>query len=180
MKTTKWILIVSTALLTLSFCTKKDEPGEEQTGEGKADITLTAGGEKYTIKGPCGWASAGGNRYIGANDGSNSLKTFSVFFNLENPPTQTTAYTLTGDMMDEDPGHITMNITELKNGGMFEYTSTSSSGKLTLEVSGKKITVKLDGITLKPTTESMIYKSLNTGAFSQQGTLSGTLEFYVE
>lgn len=173
--------MVSAVLLTLSFCTKKDEPSEEEeAGEGRADITLTAGGEKYTIQGPCGWASAGGNRYIGANDGSNSLKTFSVFFNLENPPSKTTTYTLTGDMLDEDPGHITMNITEMKNGGMFEYTSTSTSGKLTLEVSGKKITAKLDGITLKPTTESSIGKSLNTGAFSQPGTLSGTLEFYVE
>ncbi|MCY1373334.1 hypothetical protein D9M69_606020 [compost metagenome] len=73
-----------------------------------------------------------------------------------------------------------MNITEIKSGGMFEYTSTNTSGKLTLVVSGKKITVNLDGIILKPTTESMIYKSLNTGAFSQPGTLSGTLEFYAE
>lgn len=181
MKTAKWILMVSIVLLTLSFCTKKDAPGEEeQAGEGKADITLTAGGEKYTIKGPCGWASAGGNRYIGANDGSNSLKTFSTFFNLQEPPTKTTTYTLVDDSFDEDPTHITMNITELKNGGLFEYNSTDASGKLTLEVSGKKITVKLDGITLKPTIESNFYTSLNTGAFSQTGTLSGTLEFYVE
>ena len=182
MKTTRWILIVSTALLTLSFCTKKGEPAEEEAGgEGKANITLTAGGEKYTIQGPCGWASAGGNRYIGANDDSNSLKTFSAFFNLQNPPSKTTTYTLTGDSFDENPEHITMNITEIKSGGLFEYNSTSTSGKLTLEVSGKKITVKLDGITLKPRTEdSGFYKSLNTGAFSQQGTLSGTLEFYVE
>lgn len=176
MKTHRWILIVSTALFTLGFCTKKDEP-EGQSGEGKADITLTAGGEQYRIQGPCGWASAGGARYIGANEASNSLKTFSAFFNLENPPTQTTTYILVGDSFDEDPGHITMNVTEIKNGGMFEYTSTNTSGKLTLEVSGKKITVKLDGITLKPTTENPIYKSLNTGAFSQPGTLSGTLEF---
>lgn len=181
MKTTGWILIVSTALLTLSFCSAKKEPEpENQTGEGKADITLTAGGEQYKLKGPCGWASAGGTRYIGANEASNSLKTFSAFFNLENPPSKTTTYTLVGDSFDEDPAHITMNITEMKNGGMFEYTSTSSSGKLTLEVSGKKITAKLDGITLKPTTQNMVYKSLNTGAFSQPGTLSGTLEFYVE
>ncbi len=172
---------MSTALLTLSFCSAKKEPEpENQTGEGKADITLTAGGEQYKLKGPCGWASAGGTRYIGANEASNSLKTFSAFFNLENPPSKTTTYTLVGDSFDEDPAHITMNITEMKNGGMFEYTSTSSSGKLTLEVSGKKITAKLDGITLKPTTQNMVYKSLNTGAFSQPGTLSGTLEFYVE
>lgn len=174
-------MIVSTALLTLSFCSKKNDPEKEgQSQEGKADITLTAGGEQYKIQGPCGWASAGGTRYIGANEASNSLKTFSVFFNLENPPAKTTTYTLTGDSFDEDPGHITMNITEIKSGGMFEYTSTNTSGKLTLVVSGKKITVNLDGIILKPTTESMIYKSLNTGAFSQPGTLSGTLEFYAE
>lgn len=173
-------MIVSTALFTLSFCTKKNDP-EGQSQEGKANITLTAGGEQYKLQGPCGWASAGGTRYIGAHEASNSLKTFSAFFNLENPPSKTTTYTLTGDSFDEDPGHITMNITELKNGGMFEYTSTSASGKLTLEVSGKKITAKLDGITLKPTTgNSGFYTSLNTGAFSQPGTLSGTLEFYVE
>jgi len=179
MKTQGWILMVSTAVLTLSFCTKKNDP-EGQSQEGKANITLTAGGEQYKIQGPCGWASAGGTRYIGDNEASNSLKTFSAFFNLENPPAKTTTYTLVGDSFDEDPGHITMNITEIRSGGMFEYTSTSASGKLTLEVSGKKITAKLDGITLKPTTESIIYKSLNTGAFSQTGTLSGTLEFYVE
>lgn len=182
MKTTGWVLMVSTALLTLSFCTKKDAPGEEeQTGEGKADITLTAGGEKYTIKGPCGWASAAGNRYIGANDGSNSLKTFSAFFNLQEAPAKTTTYTLVSDSFDEDPAHITMNITEMKNGGLFEYNSTDNSGQLTLEVSGKKITVKLDGITLAPSTEDRgFYTSLNTGAFSNPGVLSGTLEFYVE
>lgn len=181
MKTQGRILIVITALFTLSFCTKKDEPeAEEQYKQGKAKITLTAGGEQYKIEGPCGWASAGGTRYIGANEASNSLKTFSAFFNLQNPPAKTTTYTLVGDILDENPGHITMNITELKNGGMFEYKSTNGSGKLTLEVDGKKITAKLDGITLKPTTESLIYKSLNTGAFSQSGTLSGTLEFYVD
>jgi len=181
MKTQGWILIVTTALFTFSFCTKKGEPGiPDETAEGKADITLTAGGEQYKIQGPCGWASAGGNRYIGANDGSNSLKTFSVFFNLDTPPAKTTTYTLVSDLFDEDPGHITMNITEIKSGGMLEYTSTDASGKLTVEVSGKKMKVKLDGITLKPTTQNSIYKSLNTGAFSQTGTLSGTLEFYVE
>ncbi len=179
MKTQGWVLIVCTALLTLSFCTKKNDP-EGQSQEGKANITLTAGGEQYKIQGPCGWASAGGTRYIGANDAASSLKTFSTFFNLENPPKQTTTYTLVADQFDEDPGHITMNITEIKNGGLFDYNSTNTSGKLTLVVSGKKISVNLDGITLKPTTESMIYKSLNTGAFSQPGTLSGTLEFYVE
>lgn len=172
-------MIVSTVLLTLSFCTKKNDP-EGEVGEGKANITLTAGGEQYKIQGPCGWASAGGTRYIGANDAVSSLKVFTTFFNLESPPKQTTTYTLIADQFDEDPGHITMNITEIKNGGLFEYSSTNTSGKLTLVVSGKKITANLDGITLKPTTESFFYTSLNTGAFTQTGTLSGTLEFYVE
>lgn len=180
MKTQGWILVAGTVLLTLSFCTAKKDP-EGQSQAGKAEITLSAGGEQYKITGPCGWASAGGARYIGANESSNSLKTFSAFFNLENPPSKTTTYTLVASSLDENPAHITMNITELKNGGLFEYTSTNASGQLTLEVSGKKITAKLDGITLKPTTEERgFYKSLNTGAFTQTGTLSGTLEFYVE
>lgn len=181
MKTLGLILVHVMMTFSMELCQKDEEmPGDDEgsAGGGKAAITLTAGGEQYKIEGPCGWASALGTKYIGANDAANNLKTFSAFFNIDNPPAKTTTYTLVGDVNDEDPTHIRMNITEIRGSSLFEYTSTNTSGKLTLVVSGNKVTADLSGITLKPTTdENPIFPSLNTGAFSKTGTLSGTLEF---
>jgi hypothetical protein len=160
----------------LTFCSK-DKVAAVNDEEGRGDITLTAGGEKYNVKGACGWASVGGAKYIGCRDDDNSLKTLSIFFNVDELPGSTTSYTLVGDVLDEDPKHVTMNITELKSGSLFEYTSTLSSGKITVEVSGKKVKLDLEGVKLKPTTSSPMYTSLNTGAFSKEGVLSGTIEF---
>ncbi len=152
---------------------------EENAQPGTAAITLTASGEAYKITGPCGWATVAGQRYIGANDSGNSLKTFSTYFNIDELPAVTTSYILVKDMNDTDPAHIWMNISEIRGGGLFEYTSNNSSGILTLKVEGKKVTVDLSGIVLQPTTgPSGAFTSLNTGAFSHPGTLSGNLVFY--
>jgi hypothetical protein len=180
MKTLGLILLHMMMTFSLELCQKDEEIAndDESAGAGKANIILTAGGEQYKINGPCGWASALGTKYIGANDAGNNLKTFSAFFNIDNPPAKTTTYTLVDDVNDEDPTHIRMNITEIRGSSLFEYTSTNTSGKLTLVVSGNKVTADLSGIILKPSTgENPIFPSLNTGAFSKTGTLSGTLEF---
>ena len=159
--------------------TEKTTEISAETETNSADITLTAGDEQYKIKGSSGWSSVAGTHYIGAKDDENSLKTFSAFFNLENLPAQTTTYTLVKDQTDTDPTHIWMNITEIRKGGLFEYTSDDASGKLTLVVSGNKITADLSGIILQPSLKDpMIYENLNVGGFSKPGTLSGKLEFY--
>ena len=119
-----------------------------------------------------------GSRYIGAKDEANSLKTFSTFFNINELPTATTTYTLVANQNDTAPNHIWMNITEIRGGGLFEYTSSDTSGTLTLKVEGNKVSVDLAGIVLKPSTNSGAYTNLNVGAFSNPGTLSGTLVFY--
>lgn len=179
MKMTTWLCLTSAMLLNLSLCSddKEIEEQPDTGGSGKGEITLSAGGEEYKISGNCGWAAAGGAKYIGLQDANNPLKTFSIFFNVEDIPKSTTSFDLVADVLDEDPKHVTMNITEIKGGSMFEYRSTDASGKVTLEVNGNSVKVNLNGVKLKPTTTNPIYTSLNTGAFSKEGTLKGTLIF---
>ncbi len=181
MKKIIFLLFVVSAFIA---CSNSDDSSSNDDNNnpsvaGIANITLTAGGEQYKINGQCGWASAMGTHYIGANDGNNNLKTFSTFFNISELPSQTTTYTLVKDQDDTNPAHIWMNITEIRNGGLFEYSSSDTSGTLTLVVTGNKVTVDLSGIVLQPNLEDpVIYENLNVGAFSNPGTLSGTLEFY--
>ena len=182
----KKLFFLFITVIGLIACSNNDEgSGDDNnnppTEAGVADITLTAAGEQYKISGPCGWASVMGTNYVGANDAGNSLKTFSAFFNIESLPSQTTTYTLVEDPddTDTDPTHISMNITEIRNGGLFEYSSDNNSGTITLVVTGNKVTVDLTGVVLQPYDgSSPIYDNLNVGAFSNPGTLSGTLEFY--
>lgn len=179
------LVFVATGLIACSNSDDSNGNGPDDQNpaqQGTANIILTAGGEQYKITGPCGWAEAMDTHFIGANDGSNNLKTFSSFFNLESLPSQTTTYTLVKspdwDEEDHDPTHVWMNITEIRNGGLLEYNSDNASGTLTMVVEGNKITVDLSGIVLQPSEGSPIYENLNVGAFSNPGTLSGTLEFY--
>ncbi|MDH4471924.1 MAG: hypothetical protein QE487_04905 [Fluviicola sp.] len=148
-------------------------------GESTANITLTAGGEEFKVVGPCGWASAGGTHYIGSNHAENNLRTFSAYFNLENPPTQTTTYILVDDELDTDPTHITMNISQIAGNTLTEWFSTNTSGTLTLVVEGNKISADLSGIVLSPQTNSGFFTNGNVGAFANPGALSGTLVFYI-
>jgi hypothetical protein len=142
------------------------------TEEGSADITLTlTNGQVFQLSGPCGWAVAGGSNYIGVNHSSNSLKTFSTFFNISELPSQTTSYILVDDMFDTDPTHIYMNITEIIGSSWIEWTSSDVSGHLTLVVQGNKVTADLSGIVLES-------GSSNASPYNAGGTLSGTLTFY--
>jgi hypothetical protein len=185
----KNLLILALALAGLTAC-KKENPAKTNdtkpvaTAEAlttpPANITLTAGGEQYKITGSCGWAEAMDNHYIGASDSSNNLKTFSTYFNIKELPSETTTYTLVANQNDKDPSHIWMNITEIRDKGMLSYNSDDSSGKLTLKVDGKNISVDLAGIVLKPMTDSGVFTNLNVGAFSSPGTLSGSLNFTKE
>lgn len=145
---------------------------------GTANIILTAGGQEFKIAGPCGWANAAGANYIGANQSDNNLRTFSSYFNISQLPEKTTTYTLVEDSSDTDPAHITMNITEISGTTLISWNSKNSSGTLTLVVDGNKITANLEGITLYPQTDSGFFTNGNTGAFANNGALTGTLTFY--
>lgn len=147
---------------------------------GSADITLTAGGQQFKVIGPCGWAVAGGANYIGANHQGNNLKTFAAFFNISQLPTVTTTYTLVEDETDTNPTHITMNISEISGSTLTGWNSKNTSGSLTLVVNGNTVTANLSGITLYPETNHGFYTNGNTGAFANNGALSGTLTFYRE
>lgn len=182
-KTTLTILFI--AFLTIS-CDKGDDspglvPNPTQGGEGIADITLAAGGQEFKVNGPCGWASAAGVKYIGANQSGNNLKAFSTYFNIQDLPSQTTSYVLVEDVQDTNPNHITMNLTEIIPGTpatLKEWSSINTSGNLTLVVEGNKVTANLSGIVLKAGTGAVGYNNGNVGAFANNGTLSGTLTFY--
>ncbi len=179
----KKLVLFFAVLAIIAACNKNDAapnntptPAQEESG---SNITLTAGGQEFKIIGPCGWASAGGTHYIGSNHSENNMRTFATYFNIENPPTQTTTYTLVEDVLDTDPTHITMNIAEISNNTLIEWFSTTTSGTVTLVVEGNKITVDLTGIVLNPQTNSGFFTNGNVGAFANPGTLSGTLVFYI-
>lgn len=159
----------------------KDSDSNNSNSDGTASITLTAAGEQFKITGTCGWASAAGVKYIAVTQDGNNLKTFSVYFNVENLPVQTTIYTLVADESDTNPSHITMNLTEITPGTtpkLTEWNSMNASGTLKLSVDGKKITANLDGIVLKPGSGVVGYINGNTGALASNGTLTGTLTLY--
>lgn len=173
----KFLFLIAFSALALMSC-KKDEKKKPSstttpvTEEGEADITLTlTNGEVYQLSGPCGWATAMGVNYIGANHSSNNLKTFSTNFNIPELPSQTTTYVLVDDQLDEDPTHIWMNITEFSGSSWIEWTSHDASGSLTLVVQGNKVTADLNNITLEN-------GSSNASPFNANGTLSGTLTLY--
>lgn len=181
----KFLVFTALSAFMLMSC-KKDEKKPTPnptptpvTEEGHADITLTMpAGEVYQLSGPCGWATAAGTNYIGANHASNNLKTFSSYFNISELPAQTTTYTLVEDGTDTDPSHITMNITEINGNTLTEWHSTTTSGTLTLVVNGNQVTANLAGITLYPETNHGFFTSGNVGAFANEGALTGTLTFY--
>lgn len=151
---------------------------EAPSTEGKADIILTAGASQFKLAGPCGWATAMGAKYIGANDAKNKLKVFSTYFDIPNPPSVTTTYILTDNNEFKDPKYITMNISETAGMKLTEWKSTKTSGSLTLKVEGNKITADLSGITLSSTTSKGFYEDGNVGDFAKDGKLTGTLTFY--
>lgn len=149
------------------------------TPAGVASVTVTSGTKTTTLSGSCGWASAGGVNYIGAKDQNNSLRILETTFNIQNLPSQTTTYALVAyDVNDTDPTHVSMSFSEQIGNGLLEWSSTASSGNLTLAVTGNKITVNLTGISLKAQTNSGFYTNLNTGDYANPGVLSGTLTFY--
>jgi len=167
---TAWTYLPLLLAATLLSC-KKDKTSEPK--QGTADITLTVGSQQITVKGPCGWAVAGGVHYIGANHETDNLRVFETNFNIENPPSATTTYTLVDDQFDESPSHIWATVTQMQGGSFIEWTSFDGSGNMTLNVSGDKITVNLSGIVLEP-------GSGNAAPYNGNGTLSGTLTFYRE
>lgn len=144
-----------------------------QNPAGIADITLTTtGGTEFKLNGPCGWAYAAGVGYIGANQADDALKTFSVDTNLTELPSETTTYTITDDVLDEDPSKITMHFVKFNSGSSFtSFDGYVGSGTLTLVVNGNQVTANLSGITLEAETT-------NVAPYNLDGALSGTLKFF--
>lgn len=157
----------------LTSCDSSSDSKSSASPAGRANITLTTtGGTEFKLEGPCGWAFAAGVGYIGANQEDDALKAFSVDTNLTELPSTTTTYTITDDVLDESPTKITMHFTKFNSGSSFtSFDGYVGSGTLTLVVSGNKVTADLSGIRLKADTA-------NPAPYNQNGTLSGTLEFY--
>ena len=172
----KLIFFIALSVFPLLACKKEENKPSSSTTptpqEGQANITLTlTNGEVFQLNGPCGWATAMGVNYIGANHSSNNLRTFETTFNIPTLPNQTTTYTLVDDQFDTDPTHIYMNITEITGSTWVEWTSHDNSGQLTLVVNGNTVTANLDGILLEA-------GSTNANPLNANGTLSGTLTLY--
>lgn len=169
--------LVSTVTLVFILATIScKKPSSTDDNIGSADITLTYGSQTLKITGDCGWASAGGVKYIGANHNTNSLRAFEASFNISAPPTITTTYTLVADQLDETPSNVWVSFVDMTNGSSYvSWVSSDNSGQFTLHVDGKKITANLDGIILEPGSNNTTSPSSNV-----QGILSGSLIFYRE
>ena len=192
-ETMKAILSILSIIVMFGSCKKKTPAEETETPVvtsttsttstpaqvSVASVTVTSGTKTTTLSGTCGWASAGGVKYIGAKDQANSLRILEASFNIQDLPAQTTTYALMAyDVNDTNPAHVSMSFSEQRNGGLLEWNSVSSSGNLTLVVSGNKVTVNLAGITLQAQTNSGFYTNLNTGEYANPGVLTGALTFY--
>lgn len=189
----KKIAILLSVFITLTSCKKKEEAATPVASNSStsttttgapaqvsaATITVTSGAQTTTLTGSCGWATAAGVHYIGSHDQNKNLRIFEATFNIQDPPSQTTTYTLTAyDVNDTNPAHVSMSVSEQINNGLLEWHSTNSSGTITLVVSGNKITVDLTGISLAAQTNSGFYTNLNTGDYANPGVLTGKLTFY--
>lgn len=186
-------ILTAALIITALACKKKKETTTPPTSNSStsttttgapvqvsaATITLTSGSKTTTITGSCGWATAGGVNYIGAHDTNKELRIFEATFNIQDPPAQTTTYTLTAyDVNDTNPAHVSMSIAEQIGNGLLEWDSSNSSGTVTLVVTGNKVTVDLSGVTLAAQTNSGFYTNLNVGDYANPGVLTGTLTFY--
>lgn len=150
------------------------------TGVSIANITVTTGSVTTTLTGPCGWAVAGGVNYIGANDQTLTQRVCAINFNIPNPPSQTTTYSIVASASNNGTSAniVDMSFAEIAGNNLLEWSSTNTSGSVTLVVSGNKVTVNLAGITLKAQTSSGFFTNLNVGELAKPGVLSGTLVFY--
>ncbi len=150
------------------------------TGVSIANITITTGSVTTKLTGPCGWAVAGGVNYIGANDQTLTQRVCAINFNISNPPSQTTTYSIVASASNNGTSAniIDMSFAEIAGNSSLAWNSTNSSGSITLVVSGNKVTVNLAGITLAAQTNSGFFTNLNVGELAKPGVLSGTLVFY--
>lgn len=150
------------------------------TGVSVANITVTTGSVTTRLTGPCGWAVAGGVNYIGANDQTLTQRAFAINFNIPNPPSQTTTYSIVASASNNGTSAniVDMSFAEIAGNSSLAWNSSNSSGSVTLVVSGNKVTVNLSGITLTAQTNSGFFTNLNVGELAKPGVLSGTLVFY--
>ncbi len=187
------VVLISTSLLA---CKKKNEnttTTSTGTGSGSttsaptptnppsvANITVTSGTVTTTITGPCGWAVAGGVNYIGANDQVLTQRAFAINFNVPNPPSQTTTYSIVASASNNGTSAniVDMSFAEIAGNSSLAWNSTNNSGSVALTVSGNKVTVNLSGITLTAQTNSGFFTNLNVGELAKPGVMSGTLVFY--
>lgn len=190
----KSVICVLLLALALQGCKKKDkdqqnDPAPVSTTTGGsttsgpsqtsvATLTLTSGTKTTTLTGTCAWSNTTiGRRYITAQNQNRSLRVLHVPFNIQSLPTQTTTYSLvTYDANDTDPTHVFMSFSEQIGSGYLSWYSTS--GNLTLAVTGNKVTVNLAGITLQADTVQSGLTNLNVGEYAKPGVLSGSLSFY--
>ncbi|MET6996276.1 hypothetical protein [Chitinophaga defluvii] len=202
----KHLIFATAAVITLLsvYCGDKKSEAEEldfkNTYDGTINATLTAGGKEFKVVGACGTLEAGYGdkkiKKIAGNHGAVPTRAMTISFVNNELPAKTTKYTIVkakkiGEAPDPDPTHVTIWVGEIinkyENGQIVSTTNTSwtsdnNSGQITINVNGNKMTVNLEGITLKPRTAadnpfpSKLDVLGNTGAFASNGKLSGTID----
>ena len=171
----KKLLLFAAIIGMFTACDKGDDNVQNfyQAPSGTADITLTTtpGGTEFKLNGPCGWAYAAGVGYVGANQLNDSSKAFSIDTNLTELPTETTTFTITNDIFDEDPLKVSIHFIDFEDSGYTSFDGFIGSGTVTFVVEGNKVTVNLAGVTLRA-------DDANDAPYNQDGALTGTLTFY--
>ena len=186
MKTLKNTFAILLAVLTLS-CSKDEEtttPKQQTSPAGTADLKITAGQANKTIVGTCGWSTAQGVNFVAAKDNSNSTRVLNINFNIPTPPSETTTYIIkSASDNSTDPKHVKMSFSEIVGNTLFEWNSNTAiqlflNKQLKVVVEGNKLSIDVNGISLKAQTDAGLFTNGNVGEFAKNGELSGTLIFY--
>ncbi len=186
MKTLKNTFAILLAILILS-CSKDKEtttPDQNTIPAGTADIKITAGQVNKTIVGTCGWSNVQGVNFVAAKDNNNSTRILNIDFNIPAPPSETTTYIIkSASDNSTDPKHVKMSFTEIVGNTLFIWNSNTDlslflNKQLKVVVEGNKVSIDLNGITLKAQTDAGLFTNGNVGEFAKVGELTGTLIFY--
>lgn len=170
------IKLILPILIVLIACTKKDDNKKTTNSNGNpagiAKLVLKYETDSIVLNGSCGWASAGGVKYIGCKDDNNSLRVVDITFNIDELPNSNTTYNIKAtDFSDTLKSNVNLNFTEMIGGTFVEWNSNDNSGNITLVIEGKKVTANLVNIKLSAGTDNAV-------KYNKEGTLNGNIVFY--
>lgn len=145
----------------------------EQGKAGKGKITLNCIDKTYEINGVCGAVSSMGTLTIAVTDDSIPAKSFTINFNTDKLPENSSSYTIVKyNVEDKNATNISLSYADMRSTDQMLWESNNKTGKLYFVVNGNEIKCTFSKLTLQP---SMMY---NKGGLDAPATVSGELTIY--